>query len=369
MKKILDIASYRFLPSQSGGQKAIGQFVAYLGKECALTIISVASNDASLATSYRLLPWLPDKKSRYADWSLVKRISDFVQSEKIETVIWEHPYYAWLAARVKKRTGVITVIRTHNIEYQRFRSLGKWWWPLLRRYERRAFRNADYILFITPEEKAFAIREWKIDPKKCIDLPFGIPLKEMPADRADQVRVIRERYGLAADTRILLFNGMLGYQPNLDALQVILDSINPLLQKSNIDYRIIICGKDLPASFNNLAAWRDKGIIYAGFVADIESYFKAADIFLNPVQSGGGVKTKMVEAIGYGATVVSTTTGAQGILREACGEKLIVVNDNDWTAFASAVIDLAQKAIPATPATYYQQYYWGNIVKVVTTLS
>ena len=86
------------------------------------------------------------------------------------------------------------------------------------------------------------------------------------------------------------------------------------------------------------------------------------DIFLNPVQTGGGIKTKMVEAIAYGATVVSTESGAIGILREVCGNKLITVADNDWDEFSRAIINNAGK-ISITPQEYYNYYFYGNIVK------
>ena len=129
-------------------------------------------------------------------------------------------------------------------------------------------------------------------------------------------------------------------------------------------YKIILCGKRLPAELNELREYADKNIIYAGFVPDIEMYFKAADLFLNPVQSGGGIKTKMVEAIAFGTTVVSTETGAMAIHREICGKKLVVIPDNAWSDFALAIIKNVDSA-GITPAAYYEHYYWGSIVKKI----
>lgn len=102
MKKILVIAPYAYLPWRSGGQKFIGQFLEYLGRKTALTVVSVAANDASLATQYKLLPLLKKGFSRYYDFSLVKKISTLVKEEQFDAVIWEHPYLAWLAFRVCK---------------------------------------------------------------------------------------------------------------------------------------------------------------------------------------------------------------------------------------------------------------------------
>ncbi|MBK9571155.1 MAG: hypothetical protein IPO53_15415 [Chitinophagaceae bacterium] len=61
---------------------------------------------------------------------------------------------------VLEKNPIKVIIHTHNIEYQRFRSLGKWWWPLLKRYEKWSFQKADGLFFITPEDKNFAITKW-----------------------------------------------------------------------------------------------------------------------------------------------------------------------------------------------------------------
>src|SRR5690242_1910888 len=131
MKKVLAIAPYSYLPYFSGGQKFIAKFFDYLGREVDLTVISVAKNDDSLATTYKIVPLLKGSFSRYYDRSLFNKITALIQKEKYDVIIWEHPYYAWLAKKIKNRTGIRTIIHTHNIEYQRFRSLGKWWWPVL----------------------------------------------------------------------------------------------------------------------------------------------------------------------------------------------------------------------------------------------
>ena len=147
MKKVLAIAPYPYLPFFSGGQKFIAQFLDYLGKEVDLTVISVADNDFTLAKTYKTIPLLKKSFSRYFDFSLVSKITDLVKKEKFDTVIWEHPYFAWLAFRIRKKTGVKTIIHTHNIEYQRFRSTRRWWWTVLKIYEKWSFKKADSLFF------------------------------------------------------------------------------------------------------------------------------------------------------------------------------------------------------------------------------
>ena len=363
MKKVLAIAPYPYLPFFSGGQKFIARFFEYLGKEVDLTVISVAENDFSLATSYKTIPLLKKSFSRYYDRSLVSKITALVKKEGFDTLICEHPYYAWLAFRVRKRIGIKTIIHTHNIEYQRFRSNGRWWWPILKMYEQWSFKKADAIFFISTEDKNFAIEKWKIEKEKCIDLPFGIDIKNYPGDKAECREQVCLKHNISKEEKILMFNGLLNYKSNLDALIVILYKINSiLLRQESFRYKIIICGKGLPGELNSLKEYADKNIIYAGFVDDVETYFKGVDIFLNPVLSGGGVKTKMVEAIAFGTTVVATETGALGINKTVCGDKLIVTADNDWNGFTGSIIKNAD-TIAITPPEYYEYYSWENVIK------
>ena len=76
----------------------------------------------------------------------------------------------------------------------------------------------------------------------------------------------------------------------------------------------------------------------------------------------------MVEAIGFGTTVIATMTGALGISKISCDSKLVIVNDNDWTSFAKAIIENAKNDLTVTPQKYYEYYYWGNIARRVAVV-
>src|SRR5690349_13910378 len=104
LKKLLAIAPYQYLPYFSGGQKLIAQFLDHLGRVTDLTVISVSENDVSLIKSYKHLAWLKKRSfSRYLDVSLISKIIRLIKKEKFDTVIWEHPYYAWLARSIRRK--------------------------------------------------------------------------------------------------------------------------------------------------------------------------------------------------------------------------------------------------------------------------
>src|SRR6185436_20029610 len=107
---------------------------------------------------------------------------------------------------------------THNIEHQRFRSNNRWWWPILKIYEKKCFKEADTVFFISDEDRNFVLNKWKIDPAKCFTIPFGVDIKNYPENKIECKRKIAAHHGIHEEEKIFLFNGLLNYKPNLDAV-------------------------------------------------------------------------------------------------------------------------------------------------------
>jgi glycosyltransferase involved in cell wall biosynthesis len=363
--RILSIIPYKILPAELGGEKGIAVFNEYLAKKAELTGVTTKNNDPELAKGYLLLNFLSNNRSRYANVFLFNKIKRIIQERKIGYLISEHPYYGWLAWMLKKTTGVTWIVHSHNIEYMRSMSIGRWWWKALKWYEGWAYRSADKVFFISDDDREHAVKNLGVDPGRSITVTFGIEQDSVPVDRADCRKMINLKHVIDPDCRILLFNGALYHSTNYDALKIILDEINPLLlARKDFKYKIIVCGKGLPDFFDDLKEYADKNVIYAGFVDDISVYFKAADVFLNPILSGGGVKTKAIEAIAMDCTVVSTKLGAMGLKSEVCGNKLKVVNGGDWKSFSEFAIQSANEGFH-TPAEFFDYYYWESIIERV----
>lgn len=365
--KIISIVPYKVLPARLGGEKGIALFNQYLGKEADLIAIGVKSNEVSQAKNYFFLPLLSDHRIRYGNPMLYFKLRKLIQTHRPSHIIIEHPYFAWLAFLLKKTFNIKWVIHSHNIEFQRSKSIGRWWWRALQWYELWAYRQADSVFFISEVDRHIAVNEYGIASNKSFSITYGIEIDRLPTDIQEARTAIKSTWGIKESTKILLFNGALYHHSNYNALSVILDRVNPILLDSPLDYKIIVCGKGLPDFFDELKAYKQKNVIYAGFVEDISLYFKASDIFLNPILTGGGVKTKAIEAIAYNCTVVSTKNGAQGIPLENCGNKLVLVKDSQWDEFAIAIISNVDRA-DRTPNSFYEYYYWGNIVKKVVKI-
>ena len=371
--KVLSLVSYNIFPPKQGGQKGIALFNEYLSKECDFICVTTKSNRQEFTDAYKVYNLLSNSPLRYINLFYFFSIRTIIKKEAVTHLVLEHPYYGWLGILLKWFTGVKLVIHSHNIENTRWKSLGKFWWPVLFQYEKITHQAAHFNFFIQQDDMDYALEHFRLKKERCIPITYGIEW-DKPTSQEGRLRcrkILQQQYGLNDTVKIFLFNGTLNYFPNLQAVDILLEKINPLLLPSAMDYRIIICGKGLPESYHGLASFTDKNIVYAGFVEDITVYFKGADLFLNPVVEGGGIKTKLVEAIGYGTAAVSTRDGSIGVTRQEAGEMLTIVDDGDWNQFSKAIHDRMDKtANTITPQVFYEKFYWGNIAhKAISFIS
>lgn len=367
MQRVLNIVPYPYLPWFSGGQKLIGLFNEQLAAHCQLQVAGTRNNDTTLTKGYTFHPLLISSKLRYIDVTAVGRLQSLIQQQQADTLLLEHPFLGWLGVWLQQRTGARLIVHTHNVEYQRFRTIKKWWWPLLKAYEGWVLRKAKYVLCISEEDRQQMLQTLNLAPDKCIVVPYGILQEAPPGNKAALKAQVCRQYQLNAEQPLLFFNGLLNYAPNTQALEVLLEQLLPRLQQLLPGYQLLVAGKYLPAQFQNLEPWNKMGVRYAGFVENIDSCTAAADVLLNPVLTGGGVKTKMIEALGLNTTVVATESGATGANRSVCGNKLWVVPDGNWDAFAAAVKQACLE--PSTiPTEFYTTYNWRHIAAKVAAL-
>jgi glycosyltransferase involved in cell wall biosynthesis len=357
-KKIISITWYKVLPPKFGGQKGIALFNHYLSRLHPLACVCSGNNEVSQDIPYKVLPVLPVSKSQFLQPSVWKKIKDIAKKERATHILLEHPYHGLAAVRAKKATGVLLIIHSHNIEFQRFRQTGKWWWRLLKSYEKWVHRKADLNLFKTEEDRAYAIEQFGLNASQCIVVPYGIE-KPVAIDKPKARQLIRARHGIQPDEKILLFAGTLDYKPNALAVESIFNELAPRLLKERFAGKIIICGRNQYLAFHYLQKLSHPAVIIAGEVADINNYFAAADVFINPVRSGGGVQTKNMDALAYDCNVVCFSTMNPAAIVKLAGNKLFMAAD--WPSFIKQLLKASQQQ-EATPAAFFEEYNWQKIV-------
>lgn len=361
MKRIAAIIPYKIYPYNSGGQKSIALFYRFFSQKREITLICTSNNTKPADAAYTIAPLLGSSVVRYINPFLYFTIKPFINKNKIDVIIFEQPYFGWLAFLLKKFLKVKILIRSHNIEGLRFKSLQKWWWKILWHYEKWAHSIADFTFFIQQSDKEYAIANFNLDPNKTAVITSGITWNKPPAsaEKEDAKRRLKELHNLSRDEKIIFFNGAFDYQPNRNALETIVYTINPtLIAKNNFAYKIIICGRNIPQEIVKLTF---PNIIFAGFAEDIDLYYKGSNIFINPVNDGGGIKTKLVEALGLNLTAVSTINGAIGIDTNICNGKLLLCDNSSYDDFSSKIVE-ACSVQADIGKEFYQHFYWGNII-------
>jgi len=356
---VVSIVPYKFLPPKIGGQKGIALFNQYFSKYVQLTCLTIDSNENEYAKGYEAIAVFPASRLLYINLFAVFKLAKLIRKKKATHILIEHPYLGWLAFLLKRMTSTKLVVHSHNIEGLRFKTIGKWWWKWLWRYERLTHRQADYNFFIHEEDRQYAINNFGLAEKKCMVVTYGIEIDSPPAEEKvhEAKDYVRKAHNIQPGEKILLFTGSFNYKPNCDAFENIDKIVAPLLQQKGFACKIFICGPWLDTNSPT-----HPNVIITGFVDDISLYFKAADVFLNPTVEGGGIKTKLVEALGYNTNAVSTVNGAIGVDTTLCNGKLLIVEDNNWESFVDRIVEAAEIKADISPE-YYQHFYWGFSTK------
>lgn len=364
--KILSIAPYHILPVDSGGRAAIVTLHDAIGKICEDHIVSTTRNADNTRYSFNLHKLFADKPSRYFPHAGLNELTKLAKQYSITHIICEHPYMALTANKLARKLKLPWYMRSHNIESERFRTIGKKWWPILRSYEQFAMRKANGVFFITPEDAEWAQQNFGLPKSKCHTIPFGTILNSPPENQANDKAILATQLKIDSTAPWLYFLGALAYQPNYDAVNYILHHILPALEAKGQAYQILIAGQGLPDDIKQQIQ-QTKNIHYLGFVDDLKQFINANDVMLNPVLTGGGIKTKAVEALGYNKTVVSSKSGAAGLITDVCGDKLLIAEDNDWEQFADLTIDATNNRAEI-PTSFYDTYNNDKIAKKVINI-
>jgi len=362
---ILSIVPAPLLPAVSGGQKATYGLLDALGRIIKIVCIT-DTKSKNENHSFELKPLIKHEPQKYFAYKNYKIILEQVKLVKPQSILLEQPFLGLITYLVSRKTKTPYFIRSHNIEYLRFKSLGKFWWPILYLVERFTLRRAEGVYFITSNDREIAIKNLGLNEHKCFVAPYGVPQEE-PIELPDQQKVIvRKRHGIDENEPVFMFFGVLKYMPNIEALELIIEEVMPrLIKKYDKKFKILICGSGISDDYKKqLTDLNPEHFIYAGFVENIDEYTQSANIILNPVLSGGGIKTKIVEALGFNKNVVSTTTGAIGVDPNICGTKLRIVDDHDWDAFVDKAIEsLDDKS--TIPTQFFDVFSWKSVAQVI----
>jgi glycosyltransferase involved in cell wall biosynthesis len=191
------------------------------------------------------------------------------------------------------------------------------------RYVGFAYRPYRRVVLVTPED-ADASR--RADPSlRTAVIPNGVDAEHFRPDPS-----------VERDDRTLLFTGVLSSSSpvNEQAAQALAQRILPRVRAAVPDARLVLAGRSPSAAVTALAG---PGIEIVGDAPDLRPLLRGAAVFACAMESGTGIKNKLLEALACGTPAVATPLAAQG-LGARDGEQLLVAAAGDL--FADAVVRL-----------------------------
>jgi glycosyltransferase involved in cell wall biosynthesis len=172
---------------------------------------------------------------------------------------------------------------------------------------------------VASERERARLIEAECDPARIAVVPNG-------ADEADLDAVA------AVESRSLIYPGSIEYRPNFDAVHELIADILPRLRRTHPGVTLRVTGDAGEERIGMLGAF-DR-VVFTGRVGDVRPLIAQSAVCVVPLRSGGGTRTKILQALALGTPVVSTTKGAEG-LAVVDGETIVVADSAD--AFAGAI--------------------------------
>ncbi len=219
-------------------------------------------------------------------------------------------------------------------------------------WERYYWRQADKLITMSHEDKNFILRslqtQLNIDVvANGVDLDFFAQTKkQLPPEPT------------------VLFVGTFKWLPNIQAVELIVKKIWPLIIKQLPQAKLKIVGFSPTPQIQAYA--QDSSIEVLGGIPDIRQAFAASHVLLAPIQSGKGTRFKVLEALITGTPVVATNLAVEGLAVEPGKHVLTADQPEKLAALTLQVLQdksLQRSLAQAGKHIVRQHYSWDIIAK------
>lgn len=271
---------------------------------------------------------------RFWDEGFAGLLRKVLRGRRFDVVQLEGSYLSLYSEVIRAEgRGAKLVLRSHNVEYKIWDRLAgmegnalkrmylRNLTPKLRRFEGEHLGDYDGVVAITEED---AVEYKRMGYKGALRVVNG---------GVDLGR-FRPVEGKVAG-REVAFLGSLEWLPNVQGLEWFLREVWPLIYKGVAGARLHVAGKNPPAV---LAGLEQGGVVMHGMVEDAAEYLRDKDIFVVPLHSGGGMRMKIVEAMGAGLCVVSTRIGAEGIAYTEGVDLVVCDGVEEWVRVLTGLL-------------------------------
>jgi len=246
-----------------------------------------------------------------------------------------------------------TLSRPRSITEMRHRIWVRWNVWGLTRLESRIGRFTNHMALVSETDEVLISKLMgKRGNVQCVVAPNGV------TDRAFEYETPR--------SETVVFVGYLGWAPNSDASTWLVNEVWPEVVRRRPSAKLQLVGRE-PGE--RVFALANESVSVHPDVPDVMPYVGGATVATAPLLAAGGTRLKILEALGAGTPVVSTSMGALG-LEHLEGAQLRIADDP--LAFADEIVEILTAGVTrereSAVRVLAEPYRWRNALRPLTEL-
>ena len=294
----------------------------------------------------------PYNLSRFFSVDVDIRLTRLLQKEKFDCIILESIFTTPYLPTIRRNVNTKVILRSHNIEHQI--------WDKLAIGERNFFKRF-YLSYLSKKLYNAEIEAWRsVDGIACIseiDLQFTRALSQKPSYLLPVAMSVNTPVVMEGAQLKAYHIGSMDWLPNIEAINGFIESSLPAVLKEFPDFEFHIAGRKMPASLHEK---KIPGIVSWGEVDSAETFARNFQIMLVPLQSGSGIRIKILEAFTMGIAVISTEQGIRGLDITDREQYYLAETPQDWVAAIRALQDPNERERIGNNAQQFMQESYSN---------
>jgi glycosyltransferase involved in cell wall biosynthesis len=166
-----------------------------------------------------------------------------------------------------------------------------------------------------------------------------------------------------------VISGKMSYHANVTMTLHLVHEIMPHVWQQRPEAKLLVVGKDPAREIQALA--ENPNIVVTGTVDTLPPYLQKATVAVAPITYGAGIQNKILEAMGCGTPVVTTSNAVSALCIEP--ERDLLVADSP-ESYAKAILSILestqqQEALGRNGRRYVEQYHhWPNVAARLETI-
>ncbi|PWH86231.1 glycosyltransferase family 4 protein [Brumimicrobium oceani] len=254
--------------------------------------------------------------SRFYDKGIAKNVKEELDRGNYNVAILESIYLLPYLQLFKEK-GIKVIVRTHNIEHQIWAGMSEntpsllkgWYYRKLAKqlltFEVNELSKVDGIISITEEDAKFF---QQFEPKVMTTaIPTSVKTNFPPADYSKSD---------------FYFLGAMDWMPNQEGIQWMIKEVIPEGLKGTQFY---VGGKSLKKE-----EFSHPTLVNCGEIKNAIEFISDHGICIIPMQSGSGLKIKLLENMAMGKPIITTSEGIRGVNISHNKEVLVADDPNEF---------------------------------------